>query len=261
MGVCHGWALCAYMMPRPSKSIEVTASDGKVIKFRPSDLKALGSMLWAKTQNATRFIGGRCNDKIAKKDFSSGRILSQDCFDNNPGSWHMSVVNQIGRSKRSVIMDATYDYEVWNHPIVSYRYRYFNPEKLEYADDIASATIKKGDFISDKFKKFRAKDATHYSKIDRYVGIQMEVKYAVETKPTTRDQDTALYDGHNIVHYSYDLELDKNGKIIGGEWYSNKHPDFLWTPPCRYYRKNQCRISKSSTLRCHEVGSSKRALP
>jgi hypothetical protein len=33
-----------------------------------------------------------------------------------------------------------------------------------------------------------------------------------------------------LVDYFYDLELDGSGKIIGGEWYLNKHPDFLWTP-------------------------------
>ena len=29
----------------------------------------------------------------------------------------------------------------------------------------------------------------------------------------------------------YDLELDAAGKVIGGEWYTRDHPDFLWTPP------------------------------
>ena len=31
--------------------------------------------------------------------------------------------------------------------------------------------------------------------------------------------------------YYYDLELDAAGKVIGGEWYTRDHPDFLWTPP------------------------------
>ena len=30
--------------------------------------------------------------------------------------------------------------------------------------------------------------------------------------------------------YSYDLELNAEKEIIGGEWYGNRHPDFLWTP-------------------------------
>jgi Transglutaminase elicitor len=29
----------------------------------------------------------------------------------------------------------------------------------------------------------------------------------------------------------YDLELNNKGQIVGGEWYTNKHPDFLWLPP------------------------------
>ena len=33
------------------------------------------------------------------------------------------------------------------------------------------------------------------------------------------------------VDYYYDLELDAAGRIIGGEWYTPEHPDFLWTPP------------------------------
>ena len=32
------------------------------------------------------------------------------------------------------------------------------------------------------------------------------------------------------VQYYYDLELDEAGEIVGGEWYNNRHPDFLWTP-------------------------------
>ena len=33
------------------------------------------------------------------------------------------------------------------------------------------------------------------------------------------------------MQYLYDLELDAEGTIIGGEWLHQAHPDFLWTPP------------------------------
>ncbi|MES3037674.1 MAG: hypothetical protein V4736_07175, partial [Bdellovibrionota bacterium] len=36
-------------------------------------------------------------------------------------------------------------------------------------------------------------------------------------------------DSLKAVTYSYDLELDNAGNIIGGEWYTNKHPDFLYS--------------------------------
>ncbi len=32
------------------------------------------------------------------------------------------------------------------------------------------------------------------------------------------------------MDYHYDLELDSSGRIVGGEWYQNRHPDFVWMP-------------------------------
>ncbi|MCI5122220.1 MAG: hypothetical protein D3908_13720, partial [Candidatus Electrothrix sp. AUS4] len=52
----------------------------------------------------------------------------------------------------------------------------------------------------------------------------------VETTPTHSEKDSAANDQVKTVEYLYDLELDFAGNIIGGEWYQNAHPDFLWTP-------------------------------
>lgn len=225
MGICHGWATAAYMLPRPVKSITVKSADGKHdITFRPSDLKSLGSLLWANGQARSKFIGGRCNDKNPKQD-ENGRLLSQKCFDNNPGSWHMAVVNQIGVSKRSMVMDATYDYEVWNHPITSYTYSYFNPVTLDHVETIEEGKVEMAAFYNDKFSKYRSNDAV------AVVGVMMEVVYQIETRPSLSSVDNEFKDLSNRVMYYYDLEINAEGKIIGGEWYQNKHPDFLWTPP------------------------------
>ncbi|MCI5209969.1 MAG: hypothetical protein D3910_14495, partial [Candidatus Electrothrix sp. ATG2] len=112
MGLCHGWAPAAYMLARPTAAATVLAADGKTfITFYPSDIKALATLLWAKVRTTSRFIGGRCNDKDPAVDPQTGRILSQKCFDTNPGTWHLAVVNQIGASRRSRVLDATSDYE------------------------------------------------------------------------------------------------------------------------------------------------------
>lgn len=224
MGICHGWAPASYMLPRPVESITVTAADGVTdITFRPTDLKALGSQLWATGSQSTKFIGGRCNIKNPKTD-RNGRILDQKCFDNNPGTWHMAVVNQLGKNKKSFVMDATYDIEVWNHPVTSYSYTYFNPKTMEEYDSLEDAIIARKSFKKDKFRRYRSRNAVSI------VGVKMEVEYLVETMPNTHNFDVTDLDAHNMAYYAYDLELDAYNNIIGGEWYTNKHPDFLWTP-------------------------------
>jgi hypothetical protein len=226
MGICHGWAPAAYMMDRPTSLVTVKSVNGLEIPFYPDDIKALGSLLWANVQTYTKFSGGRCNTKDPKKDRVTGRIQDQECFDTNPGTWHKSVVNQIGISDRSFIIDATYDYEVWNQPVYSYSYKYFNPQNYETSRrSYKDVAIGIDSFSKDKFKSYRN------PKTKKIVGVEMRVEYIAETTPAQRSYDNDSYDYVTTVTYRYDLELDGRGKIIGGEWYSNKHPDFLWTPP------------------------------
>lgn len=224
MGICHGWAPGAYMLARPTRSVTLKTPNNVSIKFYPSDIKALGSLLWAKVPSRARFIGGRCNDKNPATDPATGRATSSQCFDTNPGSWHQSIVNQIGASKRSKVMDVTFDYEVWNQPVYGYQYRHFNPQSMTYASSLAAATVSMSAFTNDKFRSFRGSQAK------AVVGVRMDVSYVVETSPSQRETDSPSHDAIQQVTYYYDLELDAANNITGGEWYTNKHPDFLWTP-------------------------------
>ena len=224
MGICHGWAPAAYMLPRPENAVSVVAADGITkLKFYPSDIKALGSQLWATARTGSLFIGGRCNQKDPKKD-KNGRVLDQDCFDNNPGAWHLSVVNRIGVKQKSFVIDATYDYEVWNQPVFKYKYTYFNPQTGKRAKSLESATVSLNEYTNDKFKNHRDPNSTSV------VGVVMELTYVVETRPTHFSKDSFAQDAHRTATYIYDIELNRDGEIIGGEWYQNTHPDFLWTP-------------------------------
>jgi hypothetical protein len=225
MGHCHGWSPAAYNVSRPHKKIVVKSADGKLdIPFYQADLRALATILWADTNPTTKFIGGRCNTQKPAQD-ANGRITDPDCRDVNPATWHKAIVNQIGVAKRSTVMDVTFDYEVWNQPAYSYKYTYFNPQTKKHAATLAAATVAKG-FTGDKFAAHRAAAATHI------VGIAMDAEWVVEVQPTHGPATASPHDDLTSgARYLYTLELDKDGKIIGGEWMQNEHPDFLWTPP------------------------------
>ncbi len=243
MGLCHGWAVASYLVPKPIKSVTALAADGKTfITFYPSDLKGLATLLWATAYTKTKFLGGRCNIKNPHTDTKTGRVLEQDCFDSNPGTWHQVVVSKIGANKQSFVMDATYDFQVWNHPVVSYSYRYFNPQTghggfTRWQD----AKILKRDFTQDIFKGIHPRYNIPYrdSRTVWVVGVEMDVTYVVETISYVTDYEGEITGDTKTIRYRYDLEIDNNGSILGGEWYANAHPDFLWTIEQGFKAKSQ----------------------
>ncbi len=218
MGLCHGWAPASFDLPQPKKSQTVKEPvSGKEVTLYVSDIKALGTLLYAKVDVPTKFIGGRCNAKDPAE--VDGRISDPDCRDTNAGTWHLAVVNQIAGNRRSFVMDATQDYEVWNQPVVSYNYRYFQPQTKKLAASIDEGKLAVADFKEDVFKKYRAKEARFL------IGVMMDVTYGVENSASTEEEQESYT---RTVRYTYDLELNEKGQIVGGEWYQEAHPDFLW---------------------------------
>lgn len=216
-GLCHGWAAAAFMLPRPLRSVETVAPDGRKIIFTPTDLKALATLLWANGIRKTRFIGKRC-------ERSEPNRRDEECFDTNPATWHMAVVNQIAVANRSFIMDVAAGREVWNHPVSGYHYSYRNPLTHEVAATLRKAKVAIADYGDDKYAD-RRDPATAY-----IVKVEMLVEYGVETAPSTAGSESAADDAQTTAVFEYDLELDRNDKILGGEWQSDFHPDFLWAP-------------------------------
>jgi hypothetical protein len=193
------------------------------MKIYPDDVKALVSQVWAENDYSNYFFGGRCNEKNPKTDVN-GRIISEDCFDLNPGFWHIILVNQVGIRKKSFVIDATYDYQVWNQPVSSYSLEYFNPLTKERFPEARLAMIPYDSFTTDKFQTYRVKE------IKKIVGVALTLNYIQETTAYPTDIDNEETDNIATVTYLYDLELDIDGNIIGGEWYQNAHPDMLWRP-------------------------------
>ncbi|MBS1984484.1 MAG: hypothetical protein JST16_09955 [Bdellovibrionales bacterium] len=223
MGICHGWAPASYREPRAQRAVVVKAADGVTpVKFYPSDIKGLNSLMWARARFTSNFVGLRCDTKNPSAD--GDHLLDPSCFDVDPADWHVSVVNQVGRVKKSFVIDSTYDYEVWNQPVVSYRYQYFNPMTNKYTHQLKDAVVVLSQFPNDPFRKYRKAGAV------QVVGISMELSYVGETAPSHSTSDSPVEDRIATVHYLYDLELDSAGNVVGGEWHQRQHPDFLWNP-------------------------------
>jgi hypothetical protein len=114
---------------------------------------------------------------------------------------------------------------VWNQPLYSYSYSYFNPQTQKPVGSLDEARVDKANFTGDKFARWRAPSGVFM------VGVSMQLVYVAETTPAHVTSDSPSRDRLVQVNYMYDLEHDQNGVIIGGEWYLNQHPNFLWTPP------------------------------
>ncbi len=110
-GLCHGWSPASFMVPRPTQSVTVSTFHGGSVTFHPSDIKALAAQLWGEAPPLVKFVGKRCK-KFNPQEDEVGRVTTDACFDVNPGTFHMAMVNQLGVSKRSFVMDSTFDFRL-----------------------------------------------------------------------------------------------------------------------------------------------------
>lgn len=222
MGYCTGWANAAMMLPRPIHSVKVLGRDGqKPLLFRPSDIKALGALLWANGTFPTKLVGTQCQESPVKRDPLNDRPFDSSCRDVHPATWHLVTVNQLGANHRSFLIDSDPGFQIWNQPVSSYSYTYFHPITGK-TGSLQTSKILLSEFQKDLFAPYRAPQTRFV------VGIEMTLTFIYEKRPDLKDTDSRDTDVVRTPIYKYDLELDETGKIIGGEWWSRIHPDVLW---------------------------------
>ncbi len=223
-GICHGWSAAAVSVPEPRRSFDIyVPSVNRNVRFYPDDVKALASQLWASTPVNAVFLGGRCNVPEPSID-ANGRVTDPECFDTNPASWHLALVNLMGKHQKSFVFDVIYDYEVWNQPVASYTINYFNPSSLNITNNINESLVPYGNLQKDPFYAYRSP----YTQF--LLGIEVALNYVVENEPQPISGIDHQQPSIVQIKYYYDLELDLNFNIIGGEWYQVSHPDMLWRP-------------------------------
>lgn len=226
-GICHGWAQAASHYPEPS-AVMVTSKSGIKVPFGSSDVKALLAMHEAYNFGGKfGFVGVRCkaSGKVEGEGDERDRnphqpspdiANSPDCRDVNAGAFHVVITNMLGILGKGFVADIDRYGDVWNQPITNYKTSVAGEEQVT---------------------------PEHRSHgVERRIKIQMQMTYGEELKFFT--PELAATGAQNFVsklpvtltpaqkhlskNYSYIVELDANGNVIGGEWLSSTRPDFMW---------------------------------
>ncbi|MBO6936649.1 MAG: proprotein convertase P-domain-containing protein [Deltaproteobacteria bacterium] len=211
-GLCHAWVPAALLEDRPQRSVTYNG-----VEFHVGDLEAL--LIAAYNRAPADMIGGRCNvgsgDTEVERD-EHGRAVDVECRDSNPGALHVIVTNYLGMQSRGFAFDKTADYEVWNQPVIGYEVTKQEEIDLARANELLGLT---GDSYA-----YNDDAAFLYE-------VGLSVKWVTESSASKTPANTNRYT--RTSRYTYILEVDADGKIIGGEWTGssrNDHPDFLWNP-------------------------------
>jgi Transglutaminase elicitor len=195
-GICHGWAPASIFHNEPTPKI-LTNPDGIQIPFGSSDIKALISYFYAfHHDNGTDQIGLRCF-------FGSWLGGARGCGEDlNAGAFHIVIANKIGLYKEGFLADVDRYREVWNQPLIAFK-------SVVVADNLPPS-------------KSAAKNTVKEIKIATDIFYVNENLPGWNTVHGTRDQ---MISRRSLL---YRIELNAQGKIIGGEWESKERPDFIW---------------------------------
>ncbi|HLT22189.1 MAG TPA: hypothetical protein VKZ84_02060 [Bacteriovoracaceae bacterium] len=257
-GICHGWAPASGVIPKPQKTVNATLPDGRKVPFYPEDIKGLISQTWANSiiQDYVLSEGLRCKRRSPKRDKygryydhipENGEILPR-CADVHPAVMHLALVNLVGKQGRSFIIDKAATIAVANQPVKGYEFEYFDPYTGRDRKSFNEA-LRAYDERLDLYRNERHHDTAFL------VGVESTIIYADWghiKKPSSRSYNKDKYS--DLVSL-YDLEIDKNGNIIGGQWRGYKdlndyeragsnepdsprmvvsRPDFFWVVPKDY---------------------------
>ena len=210
-GLCHAWAPATihYKNPEP---VEVIGRLGHVIPFGSSDIKALLTYNVHLNDNPNIvFLGSRCNLDFSKLEekLKKGLITEEEyeaaisrsqCKDTNAGAFHVALTNQIGLKDESFIIDITRDLEVWNQAVQSYSSQVLDVRRGP-SEGAAPGTVKE-------------------------VLLKTTVDYITEIPHSWTNEIPE--DSIDKAEYTYWLEIDRKGMIVGGSWESFERPDFIW---------------------------------
>jgi hypothetical protein len=201
-GICDGVSEAANFFPEPTDPITVGG-----VTFFPFEVKALLGYFVAMSGPSRKFVfaGQSMTDLSASFDVD-GRALTRNYRNINPGLFHLVLSNIVGLKHSGIVVDVTPDHLVLNFPVRSYSVRNLG----EVVDPFELARLKA--YNPNAKQIFKAETLVEYADSHRVL------------EPLALEQSF-------FISYTYSLELNDRGEIVGGEWLDasrSNHPNFVW---------------------------------
>jgi transglutaminase elicitor len=204
-GYCHGWAPASINYSEPAP-ITVTNSDGIVIDFGASDVKALLSLFQGEVIQAERYTDSQL--PYRKPVLTVGSLtrrndpLLSEVADTNPGAFHLVLANKLGKRGESFVIDATTTSEIWNHPVHAFE-----------SQVLARGTPRPGGCRGAALELL----------------VSSTVTYTTEIAPRWTSVSGTSHHSDVVKVYTYLLDLDTRGRILGGRWVTKRPDGSYWT--------------------------------
>ncbi|ETL84025.1 hypothetical protein L917_16099, partial [Phytophthora nicotianae] len=211
-GICHAWTPASMLEAEPNCPVTHNG-----VTFHPMDLKALISDIYDGASISTVFTGSRFNGGSDSTD-EYGRHSSAAYRDLNPAFFHITAANLLGKLNATFIADVTAGSEVWNQPVRGFKVY----EQTEMSLEEAAQTF------------YGLEEYPWNAAAKSIVYVKSRLSWIFETYTDGGLVSSGQVDQFTTgAYYTYLLEMDDDGTIIGGEWVyksDDDHPDFIWFP-------------------------------
>jgi hypothetical protein len=143
----------------------------------------------------------------------------------NPASFHRAAHHFLGMGNGHLLMDTDTSRVVWNHPIHRYETYYYAPQNSprDRVGSFHEALLSVRDADDDPRQRLRAPGTAYL------VGVVTKVYYGESQR--SHPLEGSVKRSEKAMDLQYELELDENLNLLGGEWLSKRHPDLMWTIP------------------------------
>ncbi|GMF26636.1 unnamed protein product [Phytophthora fragariaefolia] len=214
-GICHAWTPASILEAEPNCPVTHNG-----VTFHPMDLKALVSLVYDGASVPAVFTGTRFNGGADTPD-EYGRHSSAAYRDLNPAYFHIAATNLLGKLNATFVADVTAGAEVWNQPVRGFKVYEQTAMSLEEAAQT---------FYGLETYPWNAAAKS-------LVYVKSRLSWIFETYTDGPLVSSGQVDKYTTgAYYTYLLEMDDDGNIIGGEWVydsDDDHPDFIWFPKAK----------------------------